>query len=78
MLNESRPCRILMREDQSQSPHPAMSDYTIMVKDQAQVFLGGPPLVEMATGEKIDAESLGGASLHASITGLADQLATDE
>ena len=58
--------------------HPAMSDYTIMVKDQAQVFLGGPPLVEMATGEKIDAESLGGASLHASITGLADQLATDE
>lgn len=55
-----------------------MSDYTIMVKDQAQVFLGGPPLVEMATGEKIDAESLGGASLHASITGLADQLATDE
>jgi acetyl-CoA carboxylase carboxyltransferase component len=58
--------------------HPAMSDYTIMVKGQAQVFLGGPPLVKMATGEVVDAESLGGAEMHASVTGLADQLATDE
>ncbi|KAI5235440.1 beta subunit of 3-methylcrotonyl-CoA carboxylase [Aureobasidium subglaciale] len=58
--------------------HPALSDYTIMVKDQAQVFLGGPPLVKMATGEVTDAETLGGAEMHASVTGLADQLATDE
>lgn len=58
--------------------HPAMSDYTIMVKDQAQVFLGGPPLVKMATGEVADAETLGGADMHANITGLADQLAIDE
>ncbi|KAH8691355.1 carboxyl transferase [Talaromyces proteolyticus] len=58
--------------------HPALSDYTIFVEKQAQVFLGGPPLVKMATGEIIDAEELGGAQTHANITGLADQLATDE
>ncbi|KAJ3082069.1 methylcrotonoyl-CoA carboxylase [Rhizoclosmatium globosum] len=57
---------------------PGMSDYVIMVKDQAQVFLGGPPLVKMATGEIVDAESLGGASMHARKSGLADQLARDE
>lgn len=58
--------------------HPAMSDYTIFVENQAQVFLGGPPLVKMATGEIIDAETLGGAKMHATVTGLADQIATDE
>ncbi|KFG80788.1 hypothetical protein MANI_006197 [Metarhizium anisopliae] len=58
--------------------HPALSDYSIFVKDQAQVFLGGPPLVKMATGEVVDAETLGGAATHARITGLADQIATDE
>ncbi|KAL3444526.1 carboxyl transferase [Aspergillus insuetus] len=58
--------------------HPALSDYTIFVENQAQAFLGGPPLVKMATGEVIEAEALGGASVHAIITGLADQLATDE
>ncbi|KAH7063487.1 carboxyl transferase domain-containing protein [Macrophomina phaseolina] len=58
--------------------HPALSDYTIFVQDQAQVFLGGPPLVKMATGEVIGAEELGGAKIHASVTGLADQIATDE
>ena len=58
--------------------HPALSDYTIFVKDQAQVFLGGPPLVKMATGEVIGAEELGGAKIHSSVTGLADQIATDE
>jgi acetyl-CoA carboxylase carboxyltransferase component len=57
---------------------PGMSDYTVMVKGQAQVFLGGPPLVKMATGEEADEESLGGASMHARISGLADYLATDE
>jgi len=58
--------------------HPALSDYTIFVQDQAQVFLGGPPLVKMATGEVAAAEDLGGAEMHATVTGLSDQLATDE
>ena len=58
--------------------HPALSDYSIFVKDQAQVFLGGPPLVKMATGETVDAEVLGGAETHAKLTGLADQIAVDE
>lgn len=58
--------------------HPALSDYTIFVKDQAQVFLGGPPLVKMATGEIAGAEELGGADMHSTITGLSDQLAIDE
>jgi len=58
--------------------HPALSDYTIFVKDQAQVFLGGPPLVKMATGEIVEAEELGGAEMHSTVTGLADQLAVDE
>lgn len=58
--------------------HPALSDYTIFVEDQAQVFLGGPPLVKMATGEVIGAEELGGANVHGTKTGLADQIASDE
>lgn len=58
--------------------HPALSDYTIFVDKQAQVFLAGPPLLKMATGEIINAEELGGAKIHASTTGLADQIATDE
>lgn len=58
--------------------HPALSDYTIFVENQAQAFLGGPPLVKMATGEVIGAEELGGAKVHAMTTGLADQIATDE
>ncbi|KAJ3111555.1 hypothetical protein HK100_002645 [Physocladia obscura] len=57
---------------------PGMSDYVIMVKDQAQVFLGGPPLVKMATGEIVNAESLGGATMHSRKSGLADQLALNE
>ncbi|KAJ3244107.1 Acetyl-coenzyme A carboxylase carboxyl transferase subunit beta 2 [Chytriomyces hyalinus] len=57
---------------------PGMSDYVIMVKERAQVFLGGPPLVKMATGEVVDAESLGGAEMHSRKSGLADQLARDE
>ena len=48
---------------------PGMSDYTVMVKEQAKVFLGGPPLVKMATGEESDDESLGGAEMHARISG---------
>jgi acetyl-CoA carboxylase carboxyltransferase component len=57
---------------------PGMSDYTVMVEGQAKVFLGGPPLVKMATGEESDDESLGGASMHARVSGLADYLAADE
>ena len=57
---------------------PGMSDYNIFVKEQSQVFLGGPPLVKMATGEESDAESLGGAKMHAEKSGLADYFAKDE
>ena len=57
---------------------PGMSDYVIMVKKQAQVFLGGPPLVKMATGEIVDEESLGGAEMHSRVSGLSDYLAEDE
>jgi acetyl-CoA carboxylase carboxyltransferase component len=57
---------------------PGMSDYVIMVKRQAQVFLAGPPLVKMATGETSDEESLGGAEMHSRISGLSDYLAEDE
>ncbi|WP_109506786.1 acyl-CoA carboxylase subunit beta [Nocardioides speluncae] len=57
---------------------PGMSDYTVMVKEGAKVFLGGPPLVKMATGEESDDESLGGAEMHARTSGLADYLAQDE
>jgi acetyl-CoA carboxylase carboxyltransferase component len=57
---------------------PGMSDYVVMVKEGAKVFLGGPPLVKMATGEESDDESLGGAEMHARTSGLADYLAVDE
>ena len=57
---------------------PGMSDYNILIKNQSRVFLGGPPLVKMATGEDADAESLGGADMHTSISGLGDYLANDE
>jgi acyl-CoA carboxylase subunit beta len=57
---------------------PGMSDHVVMVKGRAKVFLAGPPLVEMATGEQSDDESLGGAEMHARTSGLADYLAADE
>ncbi len=57
---------------------PGMSDYTVMVDKQAQVYLAGPPLVKMATGEDTDHEELGGAEMHARISGVADYLARDE
>ena len=57
---------------------PGMSDYVVMVKDRAKVFLGGPPLVKMATGEISDEESLGGAEMHSRTSGLSDYLAEDE
>ncbi len=57
---------------------PGMSDYVIMVEGQAQVYLAGPPLVKMATGEEVDDERLGGAAMHARVSGLSDYLAEDE
>lgn len=57
---------------------PGVSDYTVFVDGGAHVFLGGPPLVKVATGEEADAEDLGGGAMHASVSGLADHLASDE
>jgi acetyl-CoA carboxylase carboxyltransferase component len=57
---------------------PGMSDYTIFIRNQSKVFLAGPPLVKMATGEESDDETLGGATMHGSVSGLADFVATDE
>jgi len=57
---------------------PGMSDYNIFVRGRSKVFLGGPPLVMMATGEASNDEELGGAEMHATMSGLADYLAEDE
>jgi 3-methylcrotonyl-CoA carboxylase beta subunit len=57
---------------------PAMSDETIIVKNQGAIFLGGPPLVKAATGEVVSAEDLGGGDLHARKSGVADHLAQDD
>ena len=57
---------------------PAMSDETIMVRKQATIFLGGPPLVKAATGEEVTAEELGGADLHTRESGVADHYAVDD
>ena len=57
---------------------PGMCDYSVFVDRQAKVFLGGPPLVKMATGEDADDEELGGAQMHSRVSGLADYFATDE
>jgi acetyl-CoA carboxylase carboxyltransferase component len=57
---------------------PGMSDHVVMIKERSKVFLAGPPLVKMATGEESDDESLGGAEMHSRISGLADYFAVDE
>ena len=57
---------------------PAMSDETIIVKNQGTIFLAGPPLVKAATGEITDAEKLGGADVHTKISGVADHLADND
>ena len=57
---------------------PAMCDYAVMVREQAKVFLGGPPLVKMATGEESTDEELGGAEMHSKVSGLSDYYADDE
>jgi len=57
---------------------PAMCDESIIVKDHGTIFLGGPPLVKAATGEIVDAESLGGADVHTRISGVVDHYAEDD
>jgi acetyl-CoA carboxylase carboxyltransferase component len=57
---------------------PGLSDYNIVVKEQSKIFLAGPPLVKMATGEESDAETLGGAQMHAEVSGLGDYFAEGE
>src|SRR5690606_20524281 len=57
---------------------PAMSDETIIVRNHGTIFLGGPPLVKAATGEVVDAETLGGADVHTKVSGVADHLARDD
>ncbi|MET3930738.1 3-methylcrotonyl-CoA carboxylase beta subunit [Lysobacter sp. OAE881] len=57
---------------------PAMCDESIIVKEQGTIFLGGPPLVKAATGEVVDAEALGGADVHTSVSGVADHFAEDD
>lgn len=57
---------------------PAMSDQTIIVREQGTIFLAGPPLVKVATGEIVDAETLGGGDTHTRLSGVADYLADDD
>ncbi len=57
---------------------PAMSDETIIVKNQGTIFLGGPPLVKAATGEEVSAEELGGADVHCRMSGVADHIAESD
>jgi 3-methylcrotonyl-CoA carboxylase beta subunit len=57
---------------------PAMSDETVIVRDQGTIFLGGPPLVQAATGEVVTAEELGGGEVHARVSGVVDHLAEDD
>jgi acetyl-CoA carboxylase carboxyltransferase component len=57
---------------------PGMCDYAVLIDGRAKVFLGGPPLVKMATGEESDDESLGGADMHTRVSGLGDYFALDE
>jgi 3-methylcrotonyl-CoA carboxylase beta subunit len=57
---------------------PAMSDEAVIVRDQGTIFLGGPPLVQAATGEVVTAEELGGGDLHSRVSGVTDHLAEDD
>ncbi|MFV0604300.1 MAG: carboxyl transferase domain-containing protein [Niabella sp.] len=57
---------------------PAMSDETIIVRNQGTIFIGGPPLVKAATGEEVSAEELGGAVVHTSVSGTADHIAEND
>jgi 3-methylcrotonyl-CoA carboxylase beta subunit len=57
---------------------PAMCDEAVIVRNQGTIFLGGPPLVKAATGEEVDAETLGGGEVHSRISGVTDHLANDD
>ena len=57
---------------------PAMCDEAVIVRNQGTIFLGGPPLVKAATGEIVDAETLGGGAVHSRISGVTDHLADDD
>ena len=57
---------------------PAMSDEVVIVREQGTIFLGGPPLVQAATGEVVSAEELGGGDLHTRRSGVADHLAAND
>ena len=57
---------------------PAMSDESVMVRNQGTIFLGGPPLVKAATGEEVSSEELGGAEVHTSVSGVADHIAEND
>jgi 3-methylcrotonyl-CoA carboxylase beta subunit len=57
---------------------PAMSDETVIVREQGTIFLGGPPLVRAATGEVVEAEDLGGAEVHTAVSGVADHFAEND
>ena len=57
---------------------PAMSDLTVIVRDQGTIFLAGPPLVRAATGEEVSAEELGGGEIHTAVSGVADYLAEND
>lgn len=57
---------------------PAMSDETIIVRNQGTIFIGGPPLVKAATGEEVTAEELGGAEVHTSVSGVSDHIAEND
>ena len=57
---------------------PAMSDEVVIVREQGTIFLAGPPLVLAATGEEVDAESLGGGDVHTRVSGVADHIAADD
>lgn len=57
---------------------PGMSDYNVLIKKHSMIYLGGPPLVKMATGEESDHETLGGAQMHTDVSGLGEYLADDE
>jgi len=57
---------------------PAMCDEAVIVREQGTIFLGGPPLVKAATGEEVDAETLGGADTHTRLSGVADHFAEDD
>ena len=57
---------------------PAMADENIIVQNQGHIFLAGPPLVKAATGENVDAETLGGGLMHSTESGVTDHLARDD